>query len=196
MSTTETETTPRLVLSGLTMNAIQMEATRAHLRHGENSMMGERYSSGDRLAILMEEVGEVAHELTYDQDGDRDKLVRELIQVAAMAASWVEFLEGGGSQEPVVLPAWAELTDLDKGAALLHLSKRENEGTSYAMENYPARFSDHPQLVALGDEDASRFAVSMEAAAGTLSDAEYERLSNLAADADEKRWATEAGGAA
>ena len=39
-------------------------------------------------------------------------------------------------------------------------------------------------------------AFDRSAAAGTLSDAEYERLSNLAADADEKRWATEAGGAA
>src|ERR1035441_490252 len=184
MSTTVPTTTPRLVLSGLTLNAIQAEATRAHLRHGENSMMGTRYSSGDRLAILVEEVGEVAHELTYDQDADRDKLVKELIQVSAMAATWVEFLEGGGSREPVVLPAWAALT------------KRETGGRSYPMETSPARFSDHGALVALGDEDASRFAVSMEAAAGTLSDAEYERLSNLAADADEKRWATEDGGAA
>ena len=81
-------TIPRLVLSEITLSAIQAEATRAHLKHGE------QYSSGERLAILVEEVGEVAHELTYDQSGDRDKLVRELIQVAAMAASWVEFLEG------------------------------------------------------------------------------------------------------
>lgn len=85
---------PVLVLSDLTLSAIQAEATRAHLKHGDNSMLGAHYTSGDRLAILMEEVGEVAHELTYDQDGDRDKLVKELIQVAAMAASWVEFLEG------------------------------------------------------------------------------------------------------
>lgn len=86
--------TPRLVLSEITLSAIQAEATRARLKHGEHSMLGEKYSSGERLAILVEEVGEVAHELTYDQSGDRDKLVRELIQVAAMAASWVEFLEG------------------------------------------------------------------------------------------------------
>ncbi len=90
-----------LVLSELTLAAIQAEATRAHLRHGEHSMLGTRYTSGDRLAILVEEVGEVAHELTYDQggpgggEGRRDELVRELIQVSAMAASWVEYLEGG-----------------------------------------------------------------------------------------------------
>lgn len=96
----EKDVFPVLVLSQLTLNAIQAEATRAHLRHGEHSMLGTGYSSGDRLAILVEEVGEVAHELTYDQggpsvgEGRRDELVKELIQVAAMAASWVEFLEG------------------------------------------------------------------------------------------------------
>lgn len=89
------------VLSDLTLHAIQAEATRAHIRHGEHSMLGPDYSSGDRLAILVEEVGEVAHELTYDQGspgvggGRRDELVKELIQVAAMAASWIEYLEGG-----------------------------------------------------------------------------------------------------
>jgi hypothetical protein len=89
-----------LVLSGATLSAIQAEATRAHLRHGEYSMLGSRYTSGDRLAILVEEVGEVAHELAYDQggpgvgEGRRDELVKELIQVAAMAASWVEVLRG------------------------------------------------------------------------------------------------------
>lgn len=98
-----------LVLSEITLSAIQAEATSAHLRHGEHSMLSPHYSNGDRLAILMEEVGEVAHELTYDQDGDRDKLVKELIQVAAMAATWVEFLEGNhaqsGSTSPT--PGWA-----------------------------------------------------------------------------------------
>jgi len=95
MTTTEqaAPALPGLVLSPLTLNAIQAEATRAHLKHGEHSMLGPRYSSGDRLAILVEEVGEVAHELTYDQDGDQSKLVKELIQVAAMAATWIEYLE-------------------------------------------------------------------------------------------------------
>lgn len=60
-------------------------------------MLGPARTNGDRLAILVEEVGEVAHELTYDQGGAdscRVELVKELIQVAAMAASWVEYLEG------------------------------------------------------------------------------------------------------
>jgi NTP pyrophosphatase (non-canonical NTP hydrolase) len=85
------------VLSDLTLSAIQAEATRAHLLHGQHSMLG-RKTDDRRLAILTEEVGEVAQELNDAQISggtDRDKLVRELIQVAAMAASWVEYLEGG-----------------------------------------------------------------------------------------------------
>lgn len=99
------ETTPApLVLSELTLTAIQAEATRAHLRHRQQSMLGPHRTNGDRLAILVEEVGEVARELTYDHGGPhgrRAELVKELIQVAAMAASWVEYLESR-SCPPVV----------------------------------------------------------------------------------------------
>lgn len=43
------------------------EAQRALDKHGpENTMDAPGKSDGERLAILMEEVGEVAHELTYD----------------------------------------------------------------------------------------------------------------------------------
>lgn len=38
----------------------QEEATRAHRKHGEHSMMGDRYTSPDRLSILTEEAGETA----------------------------------------------------------------------------------------------------------------------------------------
>lgn len=104
-----TTTTSGLVLSELTLGAIQAEATRAHVLHGRNSMMGPDQSQDRRMSILTEEVGEVAKELneaairataypaTAAATGtlDRDVLVKELIQVAAMAASWVEVLEGG-----------------------------------------------------------------------------------------------------
>lgn len=45
----------------------------------------------DKLAILMEEVGEVSHECTYDGVSDtefRAGMYRELIQVATMALMW------------------------------------------------------------------------------------------------------------
>ena len=89
---------PGLLLDELTLAAIQAEATRAHVLHGRKSML---YSANERkFAILAEEVGEVARELNeaviHDRPADRDKLVKELIQVAAMAGTWVQALEGGG----------------------------------------------------------------------------------------------------
>jgi NTP pyrophosphatase (non-canonical NTP hydrolase) len=87
-----------LILSELTLNAVQAEATRAYLRHGANSMLNRFQSDERRLAILTEEVGEVARELNeaaiHERPVDGDLLVKELIQVAAMAASWVEAIEG------------------------------------------------------------------------------------------------------
>ena len=77
-------------LTSLTMNAIQAEALRAHCRHAGHSLLSKQMTNTERLAILVEEVGEVAHALTHD--GDKDNLETELIQVAAVAASWIEVL--------------------------------------------------------------------------------------------------------
>jgi len=46
--------------------------------------------NGDRLAILTEEVGEVAKGI---QEKDLDNLRYELIQVAAVAVRWIEVLD-------------------------------------------------------------------------------------------------------
>jgi NTP pyrophosphatase (non-canonical NTP hydrolase) len=87
-----------LVLSDMTLSAIQAEATRAHIRHGKNSMLNAHYGDAQRLAILTEEVGEVAHEMNELMLGNierseyKDKIEKELIQVAAMAATWIEAL--------------------------------------------------------------------------------------------------------
>jgi len=95
-----TQQSAYLVLSDLTLSAVQAEATRAYLLHGDHSMLGVAVTESDRLAILAEEVGEVAKELNEDRLGNldpydwRDRRVKELIQVAAMALSWVEALEG------------------------------------------------------------------------------------------------------
>jgi len=96
------------------------------------------------------------------------------------------------STEPTAaLPTWAEMSDLDKGAALMHLHKREWEGDEYAEENYPAEYFDHPALTALSERAACRHAVSVEEAAdnaGATGGDEYERLYSLALDADRARW--------
>lgn len=98
--------------------------------------------------------------------------------------------------ETASLPTWAELTDLDKGAALLHLHKREWEGEEYAESDYPARYFDHPALVALSPQAACRHAVSVEHDADDATrGAEYERLYDLALDADRKRGDADAAAA-
>lgn len=90
------------------------------------------------------------------------------------------------------LPGWDEMTDLDKGAALLHLHKRGWEGADYAVENYPARYFDHPVLVALPPEESSAHAASLAADSYDfevpgLHPDEADRLYDLALDADRKR---------
>jgi hypothetical protein len=89
------------------------------------------------------------------------------------------------------LPTWDEMTDLDKGAALLHLWKCENEGTEYATEEYPAEYFDDPALIALNDEAASEHAQRLfdnaDVAWSRLGPNEYDRLYELALDADRKR---------
>ncbi len=51
-------TTPHLTVSQLTLAAVQAEATRAHLKHGANSILSPTLANHDRLAVLVEEVGE------------------------------------------------------------------------------------------------------------------------------------------
>lgn len=84
----------KLPLSPLTLDAVQAEAISAYAKHGSMSLLNPNTPVHLKLAALMEEVGEVAHELTYDVEDNKDKLVKELLQVAAVALSWVECLEG------------------------------------------------------------------------------------------------------
>lgn len=82
------------------------ERARAHAKHGRNDNSRENAPALDRewLPILMEELGEVAHELTYDSHPSellkRGEVLRnlssvrkELIQVAAMACAWIDAID-------------------------------------------------------------------------------------------------------
>lgn len=45
------------------------------------------------------------------------------------------------------LPSWDDMSDLDRGAALMFVWKVKREADyAYARDNYPARYSDHPIL--------------------------------------------------
>jgi hypothetical protein len=62
----------------------------AHRKHGINSIEANTADPYTMLAILVEEVGEVAKCLTYDQDPNN--LVLEVSQVMAVAWAWLDGL--------------------------------------------------------------------------------------------------------
>ena len=64
---------------------------KAHAKHGENSIEAQPADSPRWLAILVEEVGEVANALTYD--GPTSNLRGELIDVLAVASAWVSTID-------------------------------------------------------------------------------------------------------
>jgi NTP pyrophosphatase (non-canonical NTP hydrolase) len=62
----------------------ERDAQRKKWREEENEFRG------DKLAVLMEEVGEVAKSMLEDEG--KERLKAELIQVAAVAVKWVQTL--------------------------------------------------------------------------------------------------------
>ena len=78
------------LLSDVTLQAIQAENIKSQQKHGEHAMMNPLLPRDERLAILVEEVGEVATAMNYDNKGKRQDLIKELLQVAAMAAVWAQ----------------------------------------------------------------------------------------------------------
>jgi hypothetical protein len=91
------------------------------------------------------------------------------------------------SLDPRSLPSWDALSDVDKGCVLMFLHKVEAEGSDYAKTDYPAKFVDNAELVALSPDDASDYALGFEdqhSAESVLDDGgdldEWHRLYDLA----------------
>lgn len=82
-----------LGLAQVTLSAVDAETVRAQVKHGDRSYLGDGLTDTERLAGLIEEVGEVGRAMTYDHGNDKDHLVKELIQVSSVAASWAEWLD-------------------------------------------------------------------------------------------------------
>ena len=84
---------------------IHRERWRAHNKHGAagNSREDATWDNAEWLPVLTEELGEVAHELTYDVqpkpgeldgvEGIKARLRKELVQVAAMATAWIDAID-------------------------------------------------------------------------------------------------------
>jgi hypothetical protein len=85
---------------------------------------------------------------------------------------------------PALLPDWDDMTDLDKGAALLHVWEREWEGAEHAMAESPCRYLRAPVLVALDPRAASEHAWAVTGGWDAISDkigpAERTRLYDVA----------------
>jgi hypothetical protein len=97
------------------------------------------------------------------------------------------------------LPTWDEMSDVDKGCALMFVWKVYWERSlRYAIDNYPATYLDSPMLrdlpsevacrhanaVALGDIERYRFPCSYLAADYRLGRDEFQRLYDLALNAE------------
>jgi len=61
------------------------EREQAHIKHGDNSIENV-HDDATMLTILVEEVGEVARAMTYDQN--ISELRKEIAQVMAVAWAW------------------------------------------------------------------------------------------------------------
>lgn len=82
------------MLSDKIISEIRAERQHSIDKHGENSMEYLNGSDASWLAILVEEVGEAAKALTYDNQ-DNENLRDELIDVIAVASAWVEAMDRG-----------------------------------------------------------------------------------------------------
>lgn len=68
----------------------------AHEKHGEQSIESLDHDDPRWLSVLVEEVGEVAHALTYDSGLESSDLADELADVMAVCSAWLDALRVAG----------------------------------------------------------------------------------------------------
>lgn len=71
----------------------------AHAKHGPHSIEALPADDPRWLPVLVEEVGEVARALTYDNHS-RARLRTELVDVLAVASAWLAASDRGAEQTP------------------------------------------------------------------------------------------------
>lgn len=73
---------------GYTFIPLREELNRARDKHGwDQTPLNPKMTESEKLVILVEELGEVARAMTYDE-GSNEALRAELLQTAAMAYAW------------------------------------------------------------------------------------------------------------
>lgn len=81
-------------LSVTTLARVRAESERAVAKHGlERSALSPALGDAEKLAILVEEVGEVARAMTYDEAQGLEHLRAELVQVSSVAACWAQAID-------------------------------------------------------------------------------------------------------
>jgi NTP pyrophosphatase (non-canonical NTP hydrolase) len=88
----------KLPLDNITIAAVQAAMIAAIAKHGDRTPLNPDMSHPEKLVVLAEEFGEVARACTYDEGGDDNALIRELVQTAAMALSWAQSLDWPGRE--------------------------------------------------------------------------------------------------
>ena len=81
-----------------TLQSIQGTHISAMMKHGfSKSLLNPDMDGAEKLAALGEEFGEVCREFTYGQTGTAEerkaRRVKELLQLAALAAAWAESID-------------------------------------------------------------------------------------------------------
>ena len=93
------ETNAIVPFEPMTISALQATMVAAIAKHGDRTPLNPTMSDPDKLIILIEEVGEVARAMTYDE-GSANQLVKELLQTAAMALAFAQSKDVGSDYQP------------------------------------------------------------------------------------------------
>jgi len=112
-----------------TIAALHATMVHAIAKHGwAQTPLNPARKDVDNLPILVEEIGEVARAMTYDE-GSRDALIKELLQTAAMALSWAEAVDIRIEADRNRQEATGILEDIHREAAMSdYLQNRDDVG--------------------------------------------------------------------
>ena len=131
--------------------AVLVERRRLEDIHGDESMASMRVGPWQKLAILMEEVGEVAQNLNERSKGDADtsNLIEEVCQVSAASLAWLECLLRARDESRSKLAVHPLTLDhpfpYGSSSGLPLWSSEAAERSGYASAAMPFAFADHPR---------------------------------------------------
>jgi len=84
----------RVTLHSEVVDIVTREVARRHMNHTEHnpSLLSDKMTDLQRLAALIETVGQVSADLEYVDGVHNDELIASLIQNASVSLSWAQYL--------------------------------------------------------------------------------------------------------